>query len=158
MAEPDHLPVDRRTLLRGAGGGVLAAGLLVACGDDDAGGEAVSSDSSSPDATDGGTGGGGGAGGSADALAATSDVEVGGGVIIAEKYVITQPTKGEFKGFSAICTHAQCVVGSVEGGQIVCPCHNSTYSIEDGSVTGGPAPAPLPEESIKVQGDDIVLA
>ena len=79
-------------------------------------------------------------------------------MIVDEKYVITQPTKGDFKGFSAICTHQGCVVGDVEGGEIVCPCHGSRFSIEDGSVTGGPAPEPLPEEQIKVQGTSIVLA
>ncbi len=161
MADTEHLPVDRRTLLRGAGGGVVAASWLVACGSDDggssdggdSGGDAASgSDPTAPDETTGGGGGG------ADALAATSDVAVGGGVIVEEKYVITQPTKGDFKGFSAICTHQGCVVTTIEGGEIICPCHQSHYSIEDGSVTDGPAPSPLPEEPIKVQGNSIVLA
>ena len=75
---------------------------------------------------------------------ATSEVPVGGGVILDDAdYVITQPTAGEFKAFSKICTHQRCPVGSVEDGTINCPCHGSKYSIEDGSVVNPPAPDPL---------------
>ena len=83
---------------------------------------------------------------------------VGGGVILAEqKLVITQPTKGDFKGFTAVCTHQGCLVDEVTD-TINCPCHGSMYSIEDGSVVGGPAPAPLAEEKLVVDGDSIDLA
>ena len=41
---------------------------------------------------------------------------------------------------------------------INCNCHNSKYSIEDGSVQGGPAPSPLKEVAITVNGDKIVTA
>src|SRR5881394_3182865 len=47
------------------------------------------------------------------ALASTSDVPVGGGKILADKkIVLTQSKSGEFHGFSAVCTHAGCTVGS----------------------------------------------
>ena len=49
--------------------------------------------------------------GGGDALAATSDIAVGGGAIFAdEKVVVTQPTEGDFKCFTAICTHQGCLV------------------------------------------------
>ncbi len=167
MAHPNRAPVNRRTLLRGAGGGVVAAGWLVACGGDD---EPSASESTTPD--DGGStppdDGGStpddsaetpddSSSGGGEELAATADVEVGGGVIVQDKYVITQPAKGDFKAFSAICTHMGCVVGDVVDGEIVCPCHGSHFSIEDGSVTGGPAPEPLPEQAITVEGGEILL-
>ena len=89
---------------------------------------------------------------------ATSKVPVGGGVILEDAdYVITQPTAGEFKAFSKICTHKQCPVGSVEGGTINCPCHGSKYSIEDGSVVNPPAPAPLEEAEVTVSGGQVVV-
>ena len=56
-----------------------------------------------------------------------------------DKLVVTQPTEGEFKGFTAVCTHQGCTVGRVEDGEIRCPCHGSRFSAEDGSVVGGPA-------------------
>ena len=66
--------------------------------------------------------------------------------------VITQPKKGEFKAFSAICTHQGCIVAAVTT-TINCPCHGSKYSITDGSVVNPPAPKPLPPKTIKVDGD-----
>ena len=98
--------------------------------------------------------------GAADAkLAATADVPVGGGVILRDaQLVITQPKAGTFKAFSAICTHQGCTVSSVENGTINCPCHGSEFAIADGSVVAGPAPKPLPAQSIKVSGGSITAA
>ena len=47
---------------------------------------------------------------------------------------------------------------SVQDGIIQCPCHGSQFSVEDGSVQGGPAPAPLEEIPITVEGSTITLA
>jgi Rieske Fe-S protein len=92
-------------------------------------------------------------------LARTSDIPVGGGKIFdAQKVVVTQPAAGQFKAFSAICTHMGCTVGSVSGGLIKCPCHGSEYSIQDGSVKGGPAPKALPAKQVTVSGDEIVVS
>jgi len=101
----------------------------------------------------------GGAGGGGAKLAATADVPVGGGVILTDaQLVITQPKAGTFKAFSAICTHQGCTVSSVENGTINCPCHGSEFAIADGSVVAGPAPKPLPAQSIKVSGGSITAA
>ena len=89
-------------------------------------------------------------------LAKTSQVPVGSGLIV-DNVVLTQPTAGVFKGLSTVCTHAGCAVSSVADGKITCPCHGSTYSISDGSVTGGPAPSPLEEVPITVSGDTITF-
>jgi Rieske Fe-S protein len=91
------------------------------------------------------------------ALASTTDIPVGGGkVLTAAKIVITQPTAGSFHAFTAICTHQGCIVNSVSGGTIDCPCHGSKYSALTGSVVNGPATLPLAAVSIKVQGTSIV--
>jgi nitrite reductase/ring-hydroxylating ferredoxin subunit len=93
------------------------------------------------------------------ALVATANVPVGGGVVLAEQdVVVTQPAAGEFKGFSATCTHQGCKVGEVSGGTINCPCHGSKFTIADGAVADGPAPSPLPERAIAVAGNEITLA
>lgn len=92
-------------------------------------------------------------------LASTSDIPVGGGKIFKDrKIVVTQPTKDEFKAFSAICTHQGCTVSTVANGTIDCPCHGSKYRITDASVVAGPAPRPLPAERITVEGNSIRLA
>jgi Rieske Fe-S protein len=93
------------------------------------------------------------------ALADTSDIPQGGGKVFeAQKIVVTQPTAGEFKAFSAVCTHAGCTVASVQNKTINCPCHGSKFSIADGSPTAGPASDPLEEKKITVDGDKIRLA
>lgn len=138
--------IGRRQAISGAAGLGVVAPLLTACGDD--GGSTATEPATS------GSGGSGAAGGGL----STSDVPVGGGVVLdEEKVVVTQPSKGEFKAFSSICTHQGCPVGKVEGGEIVCPCHGSAFSVTDGSVLTGPATAPLEEAAISVDGDRISL-
>ena len=137
----------RRAALAGAGFAGLAA-TLAACG----GGS-----SSSPSGTTSGSGQAGNSGSAA--LASTSEIPIGGGkVFSAEKVVVTQPTAGEFKAFSAVCTHLGCLVDKVASGTIDCPCHGSKYSVKNGSVVSGPAPKPLPAQKIKVAGGKIKLA
>jgi Rieske Fe-S protein len=111
-----------------------------------------------PPSTGTGSAGLGSAGGSASSvLATTAEIPVGGGkVLTAQKIVITQPQTGTFHAFTAICTHLGCIVNSVSGGTINCPCHGSRYSIVNGSVVNGPAPLPLAAVSIKVEGTSIV--
>lgn len=92
-------------------------------------------------------------------LARTSDVPVGGGkVFAAEEVVVTQPAKGEFKAFSAICTHQGCTVTGVADGMINCPCHGSMFHVTDGSAAHGPATQPLRPANITVEGNSIRLS
>ena len=98
-------------------------------------------------------------GGAANVLASTAEIPVGGGTVLtAQRIVITQPQAGTYHAFTAICTHQGCIVNSVSGGTINCPCHGSKYSIVNGSVVNGPAPLPLAAVSIKVEGTSIVKA
>ena len=60
-----------------------------------------------------------------------------------EKIVVTQPTEGDFKAFTAVCTHQGCTVGAVKGDTIQCNCHGSQYNAADGKVKKGPAPKAL---------------
>ncbi|GAA1666648.1 Rieske (2Fe-2S) protein [Nonomuraea sp. NPDC048882] len=93
------------------------------------------------------------------ALADVSDIPEGGGKVFEkQKLVVTQPTAGEYKCFTAVCTHQGCLVATVSNKTINCPCHGSKFSIEDGSVSAGPAGDPLEEKQIEVDGDKIRLA
>jgi Rieske Fe-S protein len=98
------------------------------------------------------------AGGSAQGVTTkTADIPVGSGKIFPDaQTVITQPNKGEFKAFSAVCTHQGCIVDAVTD-TINCPCHGSKYSITDGSVVNPPATQPLPPKTIKVSGDSLTV-
>lgn len=91
-------------------------------------------------------------------LAQTSEIPVGGGKVFPdEKVVVTQPMAGDFKAFSAVCTHQGCTVGSVLNGLILCACHGSRFRIADASLASGPAKRPLPARQITVSGDTIRL-
>ncbi|HEX8343484.1 MAG TPA: Rieske (2Fe-2S) protein [Actinoplanes sp.] len=151
----------RRAVLVGAGA-VGATAVLAACGTDtpastgNAGTGSGANDAPLPAGSPNpGTGSSGGSGGKT--LIAAADVPTGGGVIKGD-YVITQPTEGTFKAFSKVCTHQGCPVTKVTDGLINCKCHNSNFSIEDGSVQSGPAKKPLEETKVTLDGDDIVTA
>jgi Rieske Fe-S protein len=163
MAESSGIPESptRRGVVAAAGGVGLAA-VLTACGSgsshssDDAGGSSAAQGSTGA-AGSGTPSAGSGAGGTS--LGRTSDIPVGGGKVFADqKVVVTQPSSGQFKGFSAVCTHQGCTVAKVADGVIVCPCHNSTFKVADGSVASGPATSALPAKNVTVSGGEITLA
>ncbi len=141
--------LSRRNALAGAATVGIGLPLLAACSGD-------SDDTANDPSTSGGASGGAASG---TALGPTADIPVGGGTVFKdEKVVVTQPTKGDFKGFTAICTHQGCPVADVADGTINCPCHNSKFSIEDGSVAIGPATSPLAAIDLTVKGGEISLA
>ncbi|MFI9364030.1 Rieske (2Fe-2S) protein [Kitasatospora sp. NPDC053057] len=140
---PETSPAtSRRTLLCGAAA-VLAAGGAVAvtgCSSSSSG----SSDKSSAAAQ-----------GPVDLGPASAIPEGGGKVFREQKIVVTQPTAGQYKAFSAKCTHAGCIVDQVNKEQIQCPCHGSRFGIADGAVQDGPAPSPLPAYTVTVEGGNL---
>ena len=91
-------------------------------------------------------------------LGMAADIPVGGGKIYTTaKVVVTQPSKGNFKAFSAICTHVGCLCNQVADGTINCPCHGAKFKITDGSVVTGPATTSLATASVTVSGGKIYL-
>jgi Rieske Fe-S protein len=161
----DPQATTRRGVLAGVGL-VGLAGAITACssgGSSSSSSAASAATSSAPATTSGSAAASAGAsasagGSAAGALASTSDIPVGSGMIFtAKQVVVTQPTSGEYKVFSAVCTHMGCIVNQINNGTIDCPCHGSQYSIKTGAVVAGPAPSPLPTKQFKVTGDSIFL-
>ena len=152
MTQHSRPDTTRRAALAGFGLAGLAA-TLTACGRPAASDSAGGSPGGGPD----GSAAGGAAGGTV--LGPASEVPVGGGkVFAAAQVVVTQPSAGEYKAFTAVCTHALCFVDQVANGTIDCPCHGSRFSAKDGSVVTGPAARPLPGKSISVASGQISLA
>jgi len=95
----------------------------------------------------------------ADALATTDEIPVGGGIILTDvRIVITQPSRGEFKAFSAVCKHQGQTVGKVADNTITCLFHGSQYDAATGDVTTGPATTGLDPVKIRVKGQAIIRA
>jgi Rieske Fe-S protein len=95
----------------------------------------------------------------APALAATSDIPVGGGKVFPDfRLVVTRPSAADLKAFTAICTHDGCLLNSVADTTINCPCHGSRFAITDGAVVRGPAVRALTARTITVEGDSIFLS
>jgi Rieske Fe-S protein len=140
---------SRRTVMSGIVGLGVGVPLLAACG---------SEESESPG---GGGSDGGGDGGSAAAsgsIGKTSEVPVGGAKIFkGKKVMVSQPSEGEFKAFTSICTHQGCPILKVDGDEIVCNCHGSRFAVADGSVANGPATRPLQERKVTVKGDSLIV-
>lgn len=90
------------------------------------------------------------------ALGPASQVPVGEGKVFADqRVVVTQPTAGDFRAFSAVCTHQGCLVEDVVDRTIACPCHGSRFDITDGSVVRGPAQEPLSRVGVTVEGSTL---
>lgn len=141
--------LSRRQTLRAAGVGVAVvagAGSLAACG---AANDVTSAASSAASAA---------GSAAADAIKA-ADIPVGGGKVFeALGTVVTQPTAGEYKAFSSVCTHQGCTVSGVANGVISCACHGSQFDAATGAVKQGPATKPLPAKSVTVSGDGLTVS
>ncbi|MFD7030540.1 Rieske (2Fe-2S) protein [Streptomyces sp. NPDC059917] len=164
MSEPTR--TARRTVLA-AGAVALAGGALTACGGADekpANGAGAATPpspaASSPAAPSSAASSPAGGGATGKALLKAEAVPVGGGTVLKdEKLVVTQPTAGSYRCFTAVCTHQGCLVNKVENGTIDCPCHGSKFQVADGSVAHGPATRPLAEKKIVVSAaGEITLA
>jgi Rieske Fe-S protein len=149
-----EVPIPRQKVLLGAGLGLVTA-VLAACATYGKKPEAAGDSSTTAAASPAPSASGAPAAPAANAIAKTADVPVGSGVIV-DEIVVTQPSAGVFKGFSATCTHAGCTVNKVADGTIDCPCHGSKFNL-DGSVANGPASSPLEARAVSVEGDSIVL-
>ena len=147
MSEPDEQSSSgptRRTVLAAVGLAGVGAAALAGCSGADEGS---------------GAGAGGGAEGGA---IEASSVPVGGGTIVAsQRVVVTQPSAGEFKAFSAICPHEGCIVSAVSGGTISCgsPCgHGSSFDAATGAVKTGPATRALTALTVTAKGGTLTVS
>jgi Rieske Fe-S protein len=71
--------------------------------------------------------------------------------------LLVRTPSGEFRAFSATCTHLDCTVQfDDKTSRIWCPCHNGWYDLEGRNVAG-PPPRPLESYTVQVVADDIFV-
>lgn len=89
-----------------------------------------------------------------------SQVRTNSGVIFKfgqEPGLLIRTGQGEFKAFSAICTHLDCTVQyRNDSQQIWCACHNGIYDLRGRNVSG-PPPRPLEEFKVNLREEEIVV-
>jgi Rieske Fe-S protein len=72
--------------------------------------------------------------------------------------VLVRLPSGEWRAFSAVCTHLQCTVQyRADLEQIWCPCHNGHFDLS-GKNVAGPPPAPLESYDVAVRGEEVVVS
>ena len=102
------------------------------------------------------TGAGTGAAAAQVVLAKVADIPENGGVVLTTaKIVLTRSTGDLVHAFTAVCTHQQCLVGSVSGGKIHCPCHGSAFDAGTGAVVNGPATAALAAVGVDIVNGEV---
>lgn len=145
---------SRRESLMVAGVAVAGAAGLSACGAGEAAVDTAASAASSVASSAASA-----AASAAGEAIAKAQIPVGGGVVLEKlKVVVTQPTAGDYKAFSAVCPHQGCTVGGVADGAITCPCHGSRFDMTTGAVTQGPATKGLEAKGLTVGADGITLS
>ena len=72
--------------------------------------------------------------------------------------ILVKTPDGEWKAFSAVCTHLQCTVQYRNDLQKVwCACHNGTFDLNGANISG-PPPRPLQEFKVTTKGDDVIVS
>ena len=72
--------------------------------------------------------------------------------------LLLQNANGEYRAFSATCTHLSCTVQYRNDlHQVWCACHNGLYDLNGRNVSG-PPPRPLDAYLVHVRGDEVVVS
>ncbi len=72
--------------------------------------------------------------------------------------LLVHTAEGEYKAFSAVCTHLSCTVQyRPDLGHIWCACHNGHYDLT-GKNVAGPPPRPLIEYPVTLSGDNVIVS
>lgn len=82
------------------------------------------------------------------------------GVDVAGRRVVIGRLEGQVYAIDGICTHAYARLedGELDGDIVMCPLHNSGFSLRDGSALRLPAQTPVPTYQVKVEGGRILVS
>lgn len=72
--------------------------------------------------------------------------------------ILVRGPGGEWRAFSAICTHLSCTVRyKADTRQIWCPCHNGYFDLNGRNLPGSPPPRPLEEYPVSERPDGMLV-
>jgi cytochrome b6-f complex iron-sulfur subunit len=85
-----------------------------------------------------------------------SDFRPNSGLVIkfgAKPAIVVRTPDGEFRAFTAVCTHLDCTVQyKADTHQLWCACHNGMYDLGGNNVSG-PPPRPLEPFAVNLRGE-----
>ena len=92
--------------------------------------------------------------------AKASQVPPGSGVVFplgTRPGILVHTSAGEWRAFSATCTHLSCTVRfRAEDQMLWCPCHDGLFDL-GGRNVAGPPPRPLPAHRVSIRGEDVFV-
>ncbi|WP_345469604.1 Rieske (2Fe-2S) protein [Glutamicibacter ectropisis] len=104
--------------------------------------------------------------GEGQAVIALSEIEVGARATVQAKHssgaeipvLLFRPDEKTVLAYSSVCTHQGCVVTTKSTKEdFFCACHGSRFQPSDGTVTDGPAIAPLGRYATEIKDDQVVV-
>lgn len=95
-------------------------------------------------------------------VAKISDVPAGKmkSFVTGGKQIAIANVDGKYFAIDDLCTHAQCSLGGegvLEGKNVTCGCHGSTFDVTNGKVKSPPATKNESSYEVKVEGDSIFV-
>ena len=72
--------------------------------------------------------------------------------------ILVRTADGQWKAFSAVCTHLQCTVQyRTDLEKVWCACHNGLYDLNGANISG-PPPRPLQEFKVATKGEEVIIS
>jgi nitrite reductase/ring-hydroxylating ferredoxin subunit len=79
--------------------------------------------------------------------------------------ILVTELAGKVIAFSNVCSHEDCDFmfdgsdgeGVLDGAEVTCECHDSRFSVLDGSVLNPPATEAIVIYAVKIDGDDVLV-
>jgi Rieske Fe-S protein len=96
------------------------------------------------------------------AVARVGEIPVGGVKLFqypreGEQCILVRIGEDAYAAYSQKCTHLSCAVYySRQSRDLVCPCHEGHFSVQDGSVLQGPPTRRLPAVKLERRGEQLV--
>lgn len=70
--------------------------------------------------------------------------------------IAVRTPEGKLVAYSQVCTHLSCaVIYSKPENELVCPCHNGHFNVDEGAPVSGPPTRPLPRVKLEQRGDQV---
>ena len=92
-------------------------------------------------------------------VASVTDLDDDGTMLVevGDEQVLLAKVGGELYAIGEECTHEGCSLSdaTLDGNELECICHGSTFNVETGEVLQGPAEEPIPTYPVFVEGETV---